>query len=131
MFRRVIYFYMDDALHCPICQRKLRTRNLDNKLLLPVGKTANYVERVCSKGYNHCLVIWTDKANNQVDLLKVSITSTKYIRLVELDYINQKSRIACPRDGKYEYINIPKLMEADFPDLVKLKERVSLYVLFS
>jgi hypothetical protein len=121
---------MDDVLCCPICGNKMRTSHLDNKLLHPVGKTANYAERVCSKGYNHVISLWADKETKQVDLIKISL-NPKYSRFLEIDYVNQKCRITCAKDGEYEYIEIPKMIEPDFPDLVKLKERVNLYIVFS
>lgn len=120
---------MDDILHCPICGNKLRTSHLTNKLLHPTGKTANYAERVCADGYNHVVVVSTDKATKKVDLFKFSIDS--YARSLEIDYINQRCRIICGKAGKYEYIEIAKMLEPDFPNLEKLKERVKLLLVFS
>ena len=121
---------MDDVLCCPICGNKLRTSHLANKLLHPVGKTANYVERVCSKGYGHVVILWTDKATKTVDLLKISL-SPKYSRFVEIDYVNQRCRITCANDGQYEYIDVPRMLEPDFPALTELKKKINLFVVFS
>ena len=121
---------MDDILHCPICGNKLRTSHHPNKLLHAINKTADYAERICSEGHNHIVAIWTNKATKKVDLLKLSLNS-KYSRFLEIDYVNQKCRITCAKNGEYDYIDIPKMIEPDFPDLEKLKERVSLYILFS
>lgn len=121
---------MDDTLVCPICGNKLRNVNQKNKNLLPVGKTANYVERTCSLGMNHSLQLFTDGYTQQVDLLKLSL-NPKYSRYLEIDFINQKCRISCLKAGKTEYINIPKMIHPDFPKLAKLKEKVSMYVTFS
>lgn len=121
---------MDDILLCPICGNKLRTHNLDNKLLHHIGKTANYAERVCSRGHNHVLMIWVDKETKQIDFLKLSL-NPKYSRFVEVDFVNQRCRISCLKDGQAEYIEIPKMLELDFPDLTKLKERVGMYIVFS
>lgn len=121
---------MDDVLCCPICNSKLRTSHLNRKLLHPVGKTADYAERVCSGGYNHIVSLWTDKSTNTVDFLKISLNA-QYSRFLEIDFINQKCRITCVKDSEYEYIEIPKMLEPDFPDLIKLKERISLYITFS
>lgn len=104
--------------------------HLPDKLLHVVNKTANYAERRCSDGHNHIVSFWTDKYTKQVDLLKISL-KPNYTRFIEIDYVNQKCRITCQKDGEYEYIEIPKMIEPDFPDLVKLKERVGLYVVFS
>lgn len=76
------------------------------------------------------MTVWTDKATKKVDLLKLSL-SPKYSRFLEIDYVNQKCRIICTKDGEHEYIDIPKMVEPDFPDLVKLKEKISLYIVFS
>lgn len=121
---------MDDALHCPICGNKLRTSRQPNKLLHQVGKTADYAFRVCSKGFGHTLMIYADEATGQVDLLKLSLNPA-YSRFLEIDFLHQKCRISCLKENKPEYIEVEKMIEPDFPDLVKLKERVSLYVVFS
>jgi hypothetical protein len=121
---------MDDVLMCPICGNKMRNNHLANKLLHSVGKTADYAERICSNQPNHVVTLYTDKETKQVDLLKISL-NPKYSRFIEIDYVNQKCRITCAKDGEYEHINIPKMIEPDFPDLTKLKERVGLYVVFS
>jgi hypothetical protein len=121
---------MDDVLHCPICGNKMRNKYHDKKLLPPVGKTANYAERICSSGHNHVITIWTDKDTKQVDMIKLSL-NPKYSRFLEIDFVNQKCRITCTKDGESEHINIPKMIFPDFPDLTKLKEKVNLYVVFS
>ncbi len=121
---------MDDVLHCPICGNKLRTSHHTNKILYPINRTGDYAERICSEGHNHIIAVWTNKTTKKVDLLKLSLNS-KYSRFLEIDYVNQKCRITCAKDGEYEYIDIPKMIEPDFPDLVRLKEKVSLYIVFS
>lgn len=120
---------MDDTLACPICGNKFRNINCENKLLHDIGKTANYVERTCTE-MNHCLQLFTDKETKQVDLLKLSL-NPKYSRYLEIDFLNQKCRINCLKDNKSEYIDIPKMIQPDFPHLTKLKERVSMYIVFS
>lgn len=121
---------MDDTLTCPICANKLRNIKLHDKLLHPINKTANYAERTCSGGMNHSLQLFTDEATGQVDFLKLSL-NPKYSRYLEIDFYNQKCRINCLKDNKPDYIDIPKMIEPDFPHLTKLKERISLYVVFS
>jgi hypothetical protein len=103
---------------------------MNNKLLHPVGKIANYAERICSKGYNHSVSLWSDKSTKTIDLLKVSL-SPRYSRFLEIDFVNQKCRIICAKDGQYEYIDIPKMLTLDFPLLEKTKETVAMYILFS
>ena len=121
---------MDDMLHCPICGNKFRNSHHTRKLLHPVGKTAAYAERICSSGHNHVITIWVDKATKQVDLINLSL-KPNYSRFLEMDFVNQKCRITCVKDGEKEYIDIPKMIIPDFPDLTKLKEKVNLYVVFS
>lgn len=121
---------MDDILLCPVCGNKLRNIRTADKFLHPVNKTATYFERTCSGGMNHSLQLFTDEATKQVDLLKISLNS-KFSRYVEIDFLNKKSRIHCLKDGKPQYIDIPKMVVPDFPTLTKLKERVGLYITFS
>lgn len=121
---------MHDTLTCPICGNKLRSIKQNNKHLHQVGKTADYIERTCSDGMNHSLQIFVDESNNKVDLLKLSL-NPKYSRFLEIDFHNQKCRINCLKEGKPEYIEIKKMLEPDFPDLLKLKEIVSMYIVFS
>jgi hypothetical protein len=121
---------MDDVLNCPICGAKMRTSHHKNKLLHPVSKTADYAERICSGGHNHVITLWVDKATKQVDLIKLSL-NPKYSRFLEMDFVNQKCRITCTNKGENEHIDIPKMIIPDFPDLTNLKEKVSLYIVFS
>jgi len=125
-----ICMHMDDVLSCPICGNKLKTMHLPNKLLHAVNKTADYAERRCSDGHNHIVCFWTDKATKQVDLLKISL-KPNYSRFVEIDYVNQKCRITCQKDGEYEYIEIPRLLIPDFPYLTKLRATVGLFIVFA
>lgn len=121
---------MDDTLSCPICGKKLRNLK-KNGPLHAVGKSGNYIERVCSKGPNHRgLQFFVDEATQKVDLLKLPLNA-KYSRYLEIDFHNQRCRISCMKDNKPEYIDIPKMLFPDFPDLVKLKEVVSMYIVFS
>ncbi len=121
---------MDDTQTCPICGNKLRTINLDNKYIVVIGKQSNFVERTCTKGMNHSLRLISDKVTGKVDFINLSL-NPKYSRYLEIDFINQKCRINCMKDGKPDYIDIPKMIIPDFPHLEKLKERVNLYVVFS
>ncbi len=121
---------MDDTLTCPICGLRMRTINLDGKYLNATQKTADYTQRICNKGMNHTLSLFADKSNNQVDFISFSL-NPKYSRSIEIDFLNQKCRISCMKNGEAEYIEIPKMIIPDFPHLTKLKERIGLYVVFS
>lgn len=121
---------MEDVLNCPICGDKFKNRHLNNKLLLPVGKLSNYVERLCSSGHNHIMNLWVDKKTNCVDLIKIGLDA-KYSRFIEINFLQHKSRITCIKNGVYEFVDVPKLLELDFPYLAELKEKIDLYILFS
>lgn len=121
---------MDDASLCPICGNKLKTRHHSNKILPSTGQISDYAEKICSEGHNHIVSFWLNKATKKIDFLKLSL-SPKYSRFFEIDYVSQKCRITCMKDGEMEYIDIPKMIEPDFPLLTKLKEKVALYVTFS
>ena len=120
---------MDDTLHCPICRRKFRTVNIENRRLYMTEKVGNWKERTCT-GPNHSLQIFSDVESKKVDLLTLSL-NPKYSKYLEIDFVNQRCRINCMKDGKSEYIHIDKMIEPDFPNLIKLKERVALYIVFS
>lgn len=121
---------MDDTSTCPICGKKMRSLNMTDKFLHHLNKTGNFIERTCIHGLNHSLRMLTDKATGKVDFLNISI-NPKYSIYVEIDFVNQKSRINCMKNGHSEYIPIAKMIQPDFPNLESLKEKVSLYITFS
>jgi hypothetical protein len=121
---------MDDTLTCPVCGNKLRTINLNNKYLHPVGKNGDYIERTCSDGMNHSLQFFWNKQSKKIELLKLSLNH-KYSRYLEIDFVNEKCKIQCMKNGKAEHIEIDKIIVPDFPLLEKLKEKVNFYILFS
>jgi hypothetical protein len=121
---------MEDTLCCPICNKKLRNIRLVDHHMPTLGKTSNFVQRTCMLGQNHGLHFFVDEVTGKVDLLKVSLTH-QYNRFVEINYILNKIRISCLKDGQPNYIEIAKILEPDFPDLTKLKERVGIYLVFS
>lgn len=134
---------MDDIIFCPICDNKFTSRStyittLDPEAL-PIKKTkrycsrahkpSNYTERVCTN-MNHSILIMANKTTNKIDFIKMSL-NPKYSKYIEIDFYHQKCRISCLKDGKPEYIEVPKMITPDFPDLIKLREKVLLYVTFS
>lgn len=121
---------MEDTTSCPICGNKLRTVRMAKKHLHWVDRTANYAERTCTRGMNHSLQIFVDESTRLVDMLMLSL-NPKYSRYLEIDFVNRKCRINCMKEGKPDYIDIDKMIEPDFPDLTKLKEKVAMYVVFS
>lgn len=120
---------MDDVILCPICNTKLRNHNENQKIIHKINKKSDYVERICATAY-HSFVMWVDKKTKQVDLLKMSLNSD-YSRFIWVDFYNKKSTIICLKQNDEETIEIPKIIEPDFPDLKDLKERVGMYIVFS
>jgi len=121
---------MDDILNCPICGNKLKNKNLPNKTLHFINKKSDYLERICSSGYNHVLMLFTDKNTNQIDLLRFAFTVNSS-RFIEIDYINNKSQLYCNKNGQSQIININKAIIPDFPDLIKFKKTIEMYIIFS
>lgn len=120
---------MQDTNICPICERKMRTVTINSRLEF-IEKEAFFLERTCS-GPNHSIQIFTDKKTGSVDMLRFSL-DPKYSRFLEIDFINNRCRAHCMKESKADsYIYIPKIVELDFPNLEKLKERISIYVTFS
>ncbi len=121
---------MQETWHCPICGDLMTGIRRYNKFLLFVGKSSSYSERTCN-GTNHSLQIYVDESTNEVDLLKISLVPD-YSRFIFLDFYNKKSRIVLLVNSKCNMnIQVPKLIEPDFPELKKLKEKVSLFITFS
>lgn len=121
---------MDDILDCPICGNKLRNLYMSHRYMHAIGKASSYIERTCVGGMNHSLQFFTDSENNKIDLIKVSL-NPKLNRFVEVNFFSNKSRILCMKEGRDESIELPKMLELDFPDLIKLRNKIALYVVFS
>lgn len=118
---------MDDIRVCPICNTKLTSLRAP-RYIGSINKWGKYVERLCT-GANHFFQIFVE--DNKVDYLKVSLVPD-YSVFFTADYYNQKCIVSCLKNGISEHdIKIPRLIEPDFPDLVKLKEKISIYVVFS
>ena len=119
---------MQDTVNCPICGDKMRSIR-ERKLLFPVGKTANYCERTCN-GLNHVVQFMVDEATSEIDFLKISL-EPDYSRFVTIDFYNKRCQVICLRDNKKETIDVPRMIAPDFPDLLKLKEKIGLLICFS
>lgn len=110
---------MEDTFFCPICNKKLRTIKLSSVIF----------ERTCT-GPNHCLQFKTDKNTGKIILLKFSLNSN-YSRYLLVDFLRGCCQIICLKQNCAHCIDIPKLLDLDFPDLTSLKEKVGMLVAFS
>jgi hypothetical protein len=121
---------MQEIFSCPICNVKLQGVSKKKRKLHWVNKTSTYFEKKCVKNHNHSFQCFTDKITGKVDLMKFSL-EPDYSKFIEIDYFNQRCRINCLKAGQSYYIDIPGIIEPDFPNLEKLKQKVSLYVILS
>jgi hypothetical protein len=119
---------MDDTLHCPICGTKLKNHSVGETYLFPLDKMSKYTERVC-QGINHTLYFFVDDATGRIDYLKI-IFEPSYSKLLEIDYVHQRCRVGCTKNSLTEYIDVG-MIQPDFPNLTRLKEKINLYVVFS
>lgn len=111
----VIYSYMQDVLYCPICANTLRNRNFNKSIY-----------RSCNKGIAHFLSIKI--FNKEVE--RISLILDDYTSLT-VDFKENISTYYYDPLKPMSRINIPKVIEPDFPKLEKLKEKLSVYVLFT
>jgi len=111
---------------CPICGAKMRSLKL-NKYYPFISKKSNFIEMTCTRS-NHCIQMIVDSNTNNVDLLKVSL-AVDYSRFLYVDYVNEKCKIVCYKNGREQEINIPKLLEVDFPNLTEIKSRINMFVI--
>lgn len=110
---------MDDTLLCPICGHKFRN----------IKRSAEIIERVCP-GTNHVIQLFTNTVKQQVTEIKLSLDH-KYSKHLNINYEKQSTQIICMRNSKPFYIDLPEVLELDFPNLVKIKKKVDLYILVS
>lgn len=121
---------MDDTTLCPVCRSKMRNLNVKGKYSHHTGKAANYIERSCHNKKNHYVQILTDKETNKVDYVRLSL-DPKYSKSIEINFFKGTCTLHLTKDKVTHTISIAKIIEPDFPDLIKLKQQVSLYSLFS
>jgi hypothetical protein len=108
----------------------MRNLNMNNKYSYQLGKQYSYIERSCHNKKNHYVQLFTNKETKRVDYIKFSL-DPKYSKTIEINYYKRKCILHLITDNKTHTIDIPKIIEPDFPSLIKLKQQVSLYSLFS
>jgi transcription elongation factor Elf1 len=116
---------MKDTKHCPICNLKLLN---SNKQIDPITKKLRYVRRICN-GTNHFFQMHVDAILNRVDMLRVSL-DPYYSKSLEVYYTANKSCIIYAKNSVEEVIKIDRILDIDFPDMLKLKEKVDTYLIF-
>lgn len=79
---------------------------------------------------NHSVHFFADANSHRIDFLRFSL-DPQYTKYLEIDFLHQKCRISCFKMSVPHYIEIPKMVDLDFPTLEKLKEKISMYVTFS
>lgn len=122
---------MNDILHCPICNSKLKNSKMNNNFLPHyISKSGKFIQRTCSEGMNHTLIFFTDVESKKIVYLKTSLNH-KYSKFIDVNFFNSTSKIYCFKMGQLQEINIPKALEIDFPSMEKLKEKVNALVTFS
>lgn len=119
---------MKDTLICPICFNKLSNKEINSQLPdVPEGN--KYIQRTCKNGIGHFLQIYTDP-NGKVQSLLMTLG---YDKTVRMNYSNNTTtfilKSAMYDDG--QVLLVPRILTPDFPKLEKLKEKLSLYTLFS
>ena len=122
---------MDDVPLCPVCNLTLRTFGSSKWYFPDLNKEALFIERACTQGHNHSLRWFADSATGKVDIIKISLNA-EYSVFVEINFVFGTSKIFCMNNGdKQRVISLPKILVPDFPNLMELKEKVSLYIIFS
>jgi len=79
---------------------------------------------------NHFFQLFFNKSSLNVDYLRFSI-NPDYSIYLDLDFVNQKTRITLFEENKPSYIHLNKLLTPDFPKLIQIKKKVSLYTKLS
>lgn len=120
---------MLDTKICPICQSILKNKKLPKYHVTLINKTADYWLRICPSAINHSLQLLSETNSKQIHLIKFSICH-KYSKFVELDILNQKSKISLLNHNQSKFIILDKLLIPDFPQLIKLKEKVQTLITF-
>jgi len=116
---------MQDILFCPICSHKLQNIKTyrDFRGQQPYNYRL-YTERKCN-GLNHTLMFFVNNTQ-QIDFIKISL-NPYYSRFLEINYLKGQCRIAYMKESVPTYIEVPQILDLDFPHLTKLKEKIELY----
>lgn len=119
---------MDDFSCCQICGSTLRVSKRVNISFTTPGIIL--LERTCA-AKDHVLQIFVDTNTKKIHKLRMAL-SPNYTKIVEFDFITKKTKIEHYKMSKIvSSMEIPRLIELDFPTLKKLKEKISLYMMYT
>jgi len=121
---------MDDTLLCPICGSKMRNLIMNDKFCYQIGKVLSYIERSCHNKVNHYVQMIVDKSSKKVFCVKLPL-NPQYSKTIEINFYKSECILNLLKDKISYTLNIPKIIVPDFPNLIKLKQQVNLYSLFS
>lgn len=120
---------MNDTLKCPICKSKLKNKNLLNHNLYLTNSIGNYIQRTCS-GMNHMLQFFIEIKTKKVVGLKTSLVHD-YSKFIEINFIDNKSKITCFKMGIPNNIYLPNIPRLDFPEFKELNDKINKLITFS
>lgn len=119
---------MDDTTECPICNNKLRTNTTSYMKHIEHGPAKPYISRTCTLGLNHTLQIFS--FNSKISLLKMSL-DIEYSKFIEVNFVSNTCQILLLKNHSMKHIDIPKILDLDFPNLDSLRNKVDMFISFS
>lgn len=137
-------------MRCPFCKLELRELREEEKHLIhnnfPKTKHYHCTEYACKHYFNGNKIVNSSLCkhvsrymisyfvyDNEKHISRSYESFIIYNYYVIIDYFNKYSEISTIDNKKMSFSStrIQKIIDADFSDLEKLKERVSMYVVFS
>lgn len=103
-----------DITYCPICNNKLKNKKLSlgkQKMCVGIGHFISI--KIIKKKVTHVILYFNNYS------------------CLEIDYNNKKSTYYYDQFDPLNKLDIPRIMELDFPKLEKLKEKLLTYMIFT
>ena len=116
---------MLDMPNCPICRNKMSSLKIKDKHFPLLNKQGSWIRRVCLNSHLFC--IYSDLNTKSVDFLKMNFNH-KYSDNLEINFVKNYSTIIMSQNFK---IDVPKIVDLDFPDLFECQKEINLYILMS
>lgn len=120
---------MNDTTRCFLCYSQLKSlKNCYNKQYKKY-----WLKRYCQANINHTCVFYTDSISKKIISLTITVLhNSKQSMIAEFDFKDNNTTIKMLENNKeINKIEIPKIIEPDFPKLEEFKEKIRSYVLFS